>query len=165
MVDVRGDVFRPPHGTTPAAVKSNKNQKWVVLWDSNLIFDRTQLSAVGVSLLCNYTMVVEYILEINLTKRKKIYEWFYSILMNLSKRNWCRIDKKQGLSSAVSQIMKKYFFFFFFFFFFVHNGYRTLLTVALMPIKQYTVFRCLLPLSAKYWFKPFYNTLFFTIHT
>ena len=24
MVDVRGDVFRPPHGTTPAAVKSNK---------------------------------------------------------------------------------------------------------------------------------------------
>ena len=28
MVDVRGDVLRPPHGTTPAAMKSNKNQKW-----------------------------------------------------------------------------------------------------------------------------------------
>ena len=28
MVDVRGDVLRPPHCTTPAAVKSNKNQKW-----------------------------------------------------------------------------------------------------------------------------------------
>ena len=28
MVDVRGDVLRPPHGTPPAAVKSNKNQKW-----------------------------------------------------------------------------------------------------------------------------------------
>ena len=28
MDDVRGDVLRPPHGTTPAAVKSNKNQKW-----------------------------------------------------------------------------------------------------------------------------------------
>ena len=27
MVDVRGDVLRSPHGTTPAAVKSNKNQK------------------------------------------------------------------------------------------------------------------------------------------
>ena len=27
MVDVQGDVLRPPHGTTPAAVKSNKNQK------------------------------------------------------------------------------------------------------------------------------------------
>ena len=27
MVDVRGDVLRPPHGTTSAAVKSNKNQK------------------------------------------------------------------------------------------------------------------------------------------
>ena len=26
MVDVRRDVLRPPHGTTPAAVKSNKNQ-------------------------------------------------------------------------------------------------------------------------------------------
>ena len=23
MVDVRGDVLKPPHGTTPAAVKSN----------------------------------------------------------------------------------------------------------------------------------------------
>ena len=27
MVDVRGDVLRPPHGRTPAAVKSNKNHK------------------------------------------------------------------------------------------------------------------------------------------
>ena len=26
MVDVRGDVLRPPHGTTPAAVKSNKKE-------------------------------------------------------------------------------------------------------------------------------------------
>ena len=29
MVDVRGDVLRPPHDTTPAAVKLNKNQKQV----------------------------------------------------------------------------------------------------------------------------------------
>ena len=27
MVDVRGDVLRPPQGTTPAAVKANKNHK------------------------------------------------------------------------------------------------------------------------------------------
>ena len=27
MVDVRGDVLRPPHGTIPAAVKANKIQK------------------------------------------------------------------------------------------------------------------------------------------
>ena len=27
MVDVRGDVLRPPHGTTPAAVKAIKIQK------------------------------------------------------------------------------------------------------------------------------------------
>ena len=31
MVDVRGDVLRPPHGTTPAAVNANKIQKWVPL--------------------------------------------------------------------------------------------------------------------------------------
>ena len=28
MVDVRGDVLRSPHSTTPAAVTSNKNLKW-----------------------------------------------------------------------------------------------------------------------------------------
>ena len=33
MDDVRGDVLRPPHGTTPAAVKANENQKWVPLRD------------------------------------------------------------------------------------------------------------------------------------
>ena len=27
MVDVRGDVLRPPHVTTPAAMKANKNKK------------------------------------------------------------------------------------------------------------------------------------------
>ena len=31
MVDVRGDVLQLPHGTTPAAVKTNKDQKWVPL--------------------------------------------------------------------------------------------------------------------------------------
>ena len=36
MVDVRGDVLRPPHGTTPAAVKANKIQKWVPLRAMNL---------------------------------------------------------------------------------------------------------------------------------
>ena len=31
MVDVRRDVLRPPHCTTPAAGKTNKNKKWVPL--------------------------------------------------------------------------------------------------------------------------------------
>ena len=31
MVDVRGDVLRPPHGTTQAVVKTNKNQNRVPL--------------------------------------------------------------------------------------------------------------------------------------
>ena len=36
MVDVRGDVLRPPHGTTSAAVKSNKNQKIKPVSDLNI---------------------------------------------------------------------------------------------------------------------------------
>ena len=31
MVDVRGDVLRPPHGTTPAAVKSNIKSEMINL--------------------------------------------------------------------------------------------------------------------------------------
>ena len=42
----------------------------VVLWDSHLIFDIAQLLAVGVSLLYDYPMVNDYILEINLTQGK-----------------------------------------------------------------------------------------------
>ena len=49
-----------------------KSRQSLVLWDSNLIFDRTLLYAVGESLLCDYPMVVDYILKINLTKRNKI---------------------------------------------------------------------------------------------
>ena len=37
--------------------------------------------------------------------------------------------------------------------FVVCNSYRALLTTALMPVKQYIVFRCLLQFSAKHWFK------------
>ena len=44
----------------------------VVPWDFNLTFDLTQLLAVGESLWCDYSMVIDYILEINFTKRKKI---------------------------------------------------------------------------------------------
>ena len=33
MVDVRGDFLRPPHGTTPAAVKANKNHKNEFLYE------------------------------------------------------------------------------------------------------------------------------------
>ena len=34
-----------------------------------------------------------------------------------------------------------------------------------MSIKQYTVFRCFLQLSAKYWVKQFYKTVFLTSHS
>ena len=38
MVDVRGDVLRPPQGTTPAAVKSNKNQLFnIVKFDYQIL--------------------------------------------------------------------------------------------------------------------------------
>ena len=112
-----------------------KGRQRVVHWDSLLIFDLTLL---GILVVWLSYMVVDYIPEINLTKRKKIWEWFYSLLMVLSNQTWCRIDKKQGLSSAVSLINDKVPIFV------VRNCYRGLLTIALMPIKQFTVFRCLL---------------------
>ena len=47
-----------------------KSSQRVVLWDSNIFFDLTQLLATGESLLCDYHMLVDYTLEINLTKHK-----------------------------------------------------------------------------------------------
>ena len=47
-----------------------KSSQRLVLWDSHLNFD-TQLSAAEEYMLCVYTMVVDYILEINLTNLLK----------------------------------------------------------------------------------------------
>ena len=47
MVDVRGDVLRPPHGTTPAAVNSNKNQKWE-LFNEHIFEKRAPTMTLGV---------------------------------------------------------------------------------------------------------------------
>ena len=47
-----------------------KSSQRILLRHSNPIFDLTQLLAVGESLLCDYPVVVDCILEINLTKRK-----------------------------------------------------------------------------------------------
>ena len=43
-----------------------------VFLDSRVIFDRTQLLVVEESLLCDYPMIVDYILEINLTKHVRM---------------------------------------------------------------------------------------------
>ena len=74
---------------------SNENQLYgslssqrLVLSDSHLIFERTHLSDAEESMLCDYPMVIDYILDINLTKRK-----FYSLLVVLSNLNRCRKDK------------------------------------------------------------------------
>ena len=91
-------------------------------------------------------MVIDNILEINLTKRQNIKNGFIHFLVVLSNPLRCRKDKLQGLSSTESQISENHGFFV------VHNGYRALLTHVLMPIKQYAVFRC-----SKYWFKQFYK--------
>ena len=62
--------------------------------DSHLIFDRTQMCAA--------------ILEINLTKRQTVFEWFYSVVIIL----WylIKIDvgeaKGKGLSSTIPHISK-----------------------------------------------------------
>ena len=71
--------------------------------------------------------------------------------MVLPNQNWCWIDKKRVVSSAVSQIMKKDPVLLFAavvsnnekrHIFVVRKGYKALLTIALMPVKRYTVFRC-----------------------
>ena len=48
----------------------------LVLSDFHLIFDRTHLSDAEESLLCDYPMVIDYILEINLTKCQNIKNGF-----------------------------------------------------------------------------------------
>ena len=50
----------------------HKSSQMVILWDSYLTFDLTKLLTVEESLLCDYSMVVEYILKMNLMKHKKI---------------------------------------------------------------------------------------------
>ena len=42
MIDVRGDVLRPPQGTTPAAVKANKNKKKMSSFKSNENIHKTE---------------------------------------------------------------------------------------------------------------------------
>ena len=51
MVDVRGDVLRPPHGTTPAAVKSWQFENVGVL-NENIV-------CVGVSI-CQITNIISF---------------------------------------------------------------------------------------------------------
>ena len=67
--------------------ESNGNQLYgpcssqrLVVSDSHLIFDRTHLSDAEESLLCDYIMVIEYILEIYLTKRQNIKNGFIHFL-------------------------------------------------------------------------------------
>ena len=70
--------------------------------DSHLIFDRTQLSAAVEDLLCNY------ILEVNLTTRQTVYEWFHSIVMILCYLIKTDVGETKGksLSSTIPNISK-----------------------------------------------------------
>ena len=58
---------------------------------------------------CVTLLYYDYILEIKLTKRQKVYEWFYSIVMILC--YLIKIDvgetKGKGLSSTIPHISKK----------------------------------------------------------
>ena len=49
MVNVQGDVLRPPHGTTPAAVKANKIQTLSSFKSNENIHKREDLSYYVVS--------------------------------------------------------------------------------------------------------------------
>ena len=39
MVDVRGDVLRPPHGTTPEGITARKQYCILVLWSISIIIN------------------------------------------------------------------------------------------------------------------------------
>ena len=78
MDDVRGDVLRPPHGTTPAAVKSNKNQ--------NLIKCLTEIQQSCINLLSSVQSTCEVIYsgdELSLT-RSLLPEAMLVIAQNLA---------------------------------------------------------------------------------
>ena len=113
--------------------------------DFHHIFDRTQLSVAGES--CSVTVLsYDYILEINLTKRQRVYKWFYSTVMILCYLIKIDVGKTndEGLSSTIphigkndrlfccSQLLK--------------SIVKNRINVNLM-IKQYTVFRYLQQLS------------------
>ena len=99
----------------------------------------------------------DYILEINLTKRQTVYEWFYSTVMILC--YLIKIDVRKtngkGLSSTISHIGKNDRLFC------CSQRLKSIVNnrvnVNLM-IKQYTVFRYLTTAFSKY----FYKNLFFT---
>ena len=75
--------------------------------DSHPIFDRTQLSA-AVESFCVTALYYDYILEINLTKRQTVYEWFYSIVMILCYLIKTDVGetKGKGLSSTIPNTSK-----------------------------------------------------------
>ena len=70
MVDVRGDVLRPPHGTTSAAVKANKNKKMSSFKSNENIPIQTLIVGPGPyivwSMETDSTVLERYRLEINL---------------------------------------------------------------------------------------------------
>ena len=53
MVDVRGDVLRPPHGTTPAAVKSNMKSEMRSFKSNENIHKKEGGSYCGVTIVIN----------------------------------------------------------------------------------------------------------------
>ena len=67
--------------------------------DSHLIFDRCP---------CVTALYYDYILEINLTKRQKVYEWFYSNVMILCYLIKIDVGETKGkcLSSTIPHISK-----------------------------------------------------------
>ena len=68
MVDVRGDVLRPPHGTTPAAVKAVKAVKAATL-------AITEILVPGQARDCSVTVLESRIGTEDRRKRQAICSW------------------------------------------------------------------------------------------
>ena len=75
-------------------------------FDFHLIFDRTQLSAFGESLLCDYPVAVDYIQEINFMTRRIFKNDLFTFNGPIESKLMSEGHKTQVLSSAFSQIMK-----------------------------------------------------------
>ena len=70
MVDVRGDVLRPPHGTTPAAVKSNESQKYkTVNHDDNQNNNSWKFVAIIIVVSALVVIVIVWLM----TRKRKCY--------------------------------------------------------------------------------------------
>ena len=102
MVDLRGDVLRPPHGTTPAAVKSNIKSEMRSFKSNENIHKKEGGSYYVVSPNKEVCLRSQTVLKANFVKSRFLCTWRLSVQMWLfmnmlsSKRNYVSIKLLGG---------------------------------------------------------------------